>query len=203
MDLSVIQVQLASVLRAIDQELTKLMPSVAVPSVTSSAHDQLCRKMSSWESQLDLMARNLSSELQRLQLESKRISSFPRSARYAMAQSVTDRIRNFDGAMSAAATVRDRLEQLFDRLGRPTGPEIVKAIEELTTGAYKQIELTQAAVRELRSLTTKSSGPVIRGATPAAVPDLIVSIAVVGRLLHLLALRLMGGSRRAAGPPDR
>ncbi len=191
MDLSVIQVQLSSVLRAIDQELTKLLPSVSVPIAPSSAHDQLCRKMSSWETQLDLIVRNLSSELQRLDLESKRISSFPRNARYSAGQSITDRIRNFDGAMRAAATVRERLEQLFDRLGRPTGPEIVKALEKLTTGAYKQVELTQAAGRELRSLTAKPNVPIVRGATPAAGPDLMVSIAVVGRLLHLLALRLV------------
>jgi len=203
MDLSAIQVQLSSVLRAIDQELTKLLPSVSIPIAGSSANDQLFRKISSWESQLNLIVRNLSSELQRLDLESKRISSFPRNAQYSAAQSVNDRIRNLDGAMRAAATVRKRLEQLFDRLGRPTGPEIIKALEKLTTGAYKQVELTQAVGRELRSLTAKPSAPVIHGATPAAGPDLMVSIAVVGRLLHLLALRLMGGPHGAAGPPGR
>jgi hypothetical protein len=48
----------------------------------------------------------------------------------------------------------------FDRLGLSTGPEIVKAIEELTAGAYKQVELTQAAVVQVVAPAHMSDGDV-------------------------------------------
>jgi hypothetical protein len=196
MDLNVIHVQLASVLRAIDQELTFLLPAESLPLAGTAAHARLCQKVSELDRQLDLVVRNLSSGQHALALESQRIRSLPRDLRYSSQQSVIGRRRNLDDAMRVVATVHTRLEQLFDRIGRPTGPEVLRALEKLITGAYNQVELTRAVTQELQRLTTKPSGPVIRASAPATTPDLLASIAIVGRLMHILAVRFLKGQRQ-------
>src|SRR5207302_10916206 len=133
-------------------------------------------------------------------IQSQRISALPREARYSARQSVNDHTRNVDEALKELGLVRARLDGLFDRIGRPTGPEIMKALQKLTTGALKEVELTQAATRELQSLTVKPSGQVLRSASPRVGPSVLVSLAVVVPLLHILALRIVSGSRERSGP---
>ncbi len=200
MDLQLIHVQLGRLLGTIEQELTKLLSSASFPLASSAAYDRVWHSIDSWEEQLNLIGRNLSSEMQRLELESGRISSLPRDARYSMQQSLADRGRNLNDAMAAVGKVRERLDLLLDRLGRPTGPEIIKALEKLTTGTYKQAELMQAASRELHALSSTTSVSSIRGPAPSAGPDLLVSIAVIGRMLQIVALHLAGGSGRGTAP---
>ena len=174
MDLNPIYVQLSTLLGAIDRELTKLLPAASLPLAASSAHERLGQQLDQWEKQLEQLARILSSERHALNLQAQQISALPREARYSVRQSVTDRARNVDAALKYLASVRARLDALFDRIGRPTGPEILKALEKLTTGTFKEVELTQAATRELQSLTAKPSGQVLRSASPGVGPDLLV-----------------------------
>lgn len=196
MDLNPIYMQLATLLHAIDRELTKLLPAASLPLAASAAHESLGNQLGQWENQLEQLARILSSERHALSLQERQISALPRDARYTARQSVTDRTRNVDVALKDLALVRARLDALFDRFGRPTGTEILKALEKLTAGTFKEVKLTQAATRELQSLTAKPSGQVLRSPSPGTAPDLLVSLAVVGRLLHILALRLLKRSKR-------
>ncbi len=199
MELGAIYLQLAALLRAIDRELTGLLPSASLPLAGSSAYERLAGKLDQWERQLAQIARVLSSQLHALALQGQYVQQLPRASRYPARQSIGDRTQNIDAALKELAAVRARLDALFDRIGRPTGPEVVKAIEKLATTAFKEAELTRAATRELQSSITKSSGPVLHGAAPAAGPDLLVSVAVVGRLMHILVLRYL--ARAGKGPP--
>jgi hypothetical protein len=200
MDLSSIYMQLTVMLNGIDRELTKLLSAESIPLAPSASHERLGEQLEQWTRQAGQLTRILSIERNAIELQSSRIPGLPREARYSVRQSVTDRNRNVEQAFKALAIVRGRLDMLFDRLGRPTGPEILKALEKLTTGAFKQVELTQAATRELQSLTMKLPGPTLRGASQTVAPDMLVSLAVIGRLLHILALRFARRSRGGGMP---
>jgi len=112
---------------AVDQVLTRLLPASSLPVAGSAAYEELSRKLTSWEAQVELLVRDLSSE------------------RHA----------------------------------------------KLAGNLYHDAELMQTANRELQSLSVRPSGPTIRSPRPAGGADLPVSLAILGRIVHIVALRFV------------
>jgi hypothetical protein len=198
MDLNAAHAHLRLMLNGIDQELTTLLPATSLGHSYESAYRKLEQRLNIWQRNIALIQRDLSSAKHRTQHELSNVHELPRNERYRARQSAESRLADIVLAQQAAGAVLQRLFFLLGRLGSPTWPEIINSVSEVIDNAQTSIEEASAAKKQLQSMiaVAKTPGPQVLTASPASSQvDILLSLAVLGRILHMTALKIATKAR--------
>ena len=196
MNRNVVYSQLIALLRDVRQGATALLPNIAVPTAGSQKYDEAKLKFARWEAELARLADQLVAADRQLGSRESGLWGLPRDQRYPARQSLNDQRAAIADAMSAVRQTRQELAAVIARFGGLTPAESVQAIAKLASNITGSAETMQKARTELAKSISQPSGPafVSRDAQAVGGQDLLVSLAVVGRLVQILALKL--ASRR-------
>ena len=188
MDLNVIRFQLTGLLKAIMAETTAYLAPDSVPTADKRRYAEAQAKFSRWEAELSGIMSRLESQDSWLAMQQKQNASLPRDQRYRAQQSLGDRRAAVGEAMDLANEVAARLADLLNRFGALTPVEKVQALEKLVSKLGGSAKSMHQATKTLESLLTQPQGATIRTRVDSGI-DPFVMLAVIGRLLHMLALK--------------
>jgi ATP-dependent exoDNAse (exonuclease V) beta subunit len=194
MDLNIFHLRFARILGEIDSELSKLLNPTSLPELESFDHQELEKTLLRWERQLRLldqqMTRATTSARNALQLEQASAPSFARIDRYRAIQSIESRKDNLQALERESEIVRDRLNELTNRLKNPTRAEKVARFVTQADDLAEKADEARTAIGEI-----PAQAPLIRSIeTPHA--DLFLLTTIILRALTLAALAL---ARRKRG----
>jgi hypothetical protein len=193
MNRNLVYAQLNSLLRNIRQEATAFLPNVAVPTADSHKYEAAQQKFARWEAELARLADQLVSADRQLGSRGESgLWGLPRDQRYPARQSLDDRRAAIADAMSAVRQTQQELAAVIARFGGLTPAEMVQAVSKLASQITGSAEAMQKARTELSKAVSHPSGPafVMRDSQAVGGQDLLVSLAVVGRLVQILALKV-------------
>ncbi len=184
------------ILGEVQKELSKLLPATSLPEPESFEHRELEKKLRSWQRQLELLdqqkTRATSSARNAFQLEKASAQSFARVDRYRAIQSIESRQDNLRKIERESEVVRDRLNELINRVTNPTRAEKSERLVKQADDLAETIVETRTAVADISDRV-----PLIRSVeTPHADLFLLATITLRALIVARLVLSKRWGKTK-------